>query len=102
TLGLPNISVDDNFFALGGTSLQAARTVLALRTRCGVEVSVGDFYAAVSVADIARRIDAAREQLNRSRTPVTDNAAEEIAALERRLAEARAALEGGTTASDNE
>ncbi|SNT60962.1 amino acid adenylation domain-containing protein/thioester reductase domain-containing protein, partial [Asanoa hainanensis] len=57
TLGLPNISVDDNFFALGGTSLQAARTVLALREVTGRDVALTLLYTKPTIRDLAAALD---------------------------------------------
>jgi nonribosomal peptide synthetase DhbF len=56
------IGAQDDFFGLGGTSLQAARAVLQLRRALGVEIAVRDFYAAPRVADVAHAIEHARVQ----------------------------------------
>src|SRR5437588_9277147 len=48
-LGRERVGAQDNFFALGGTSLQAARSVLQLREQLGIEIAVRDFYAAPRV-----------------------------------------------------
>src|SRR5256714_9291768 len=59
-LGRERVGAQDNFFALGGTSLQAARSVLQLREQLGVEIAVRDFYASPRVADVAQTIERAR------------------------------------------
>src|SRR5437588_7986209 len=85
------IGIHDNFFTVGGTSLQAARAVLQLRQQLGVEGAVRDFYAAPRIADVAQIVDQARGP--------EDGAAEldarrrEIEELRARLAEAEAELE---------
>ncbi len=56
-LGCDSVSRDDSFFALGGTSLQAARAVLEIRDRTGAEISPGAFYGTPLVADIAAAVD---------------------------------------------
>jgi acyl carrier protein len=56
------VSAQDDFFALGGTSLEAARAALQLCRELGVEVTVRDFYAAPRVADVAHAIEHARVQ----------------------------------------
>jgi hypothetical protein len=89
-LGVSQISTGDNFFALGGTSLQAARAVLELRRACGVDVAVGEFYAAADARQIAESIDRAialRDEKERDEQRL----AADIADLEQRLAHARAA-----------
>src|SRR5207244_10269359 len=59
-LGRERVGAQDNFFALGGTSLQAARSVLQLRQQLGVEIAVRDFYAAPRVSDVAHTIEIGR------------------------------------------
>src|SRR5919198_3391488 len=59
-LGRERVGANDNFFSLGGTSLQAARAVLQLREQLGAEIAVRDFYASSRVADVAQTIERAR------------------------------------------
>ncbi|NEE02717.1 non-ribosomal peptide synthetase [Phytoactinopolyspora halotolerans] len=47
----------DNFFALGGDSLAGTRMVSSAVKRYGVDVSLRAFFAAPTVADLARSID---------------------------------------------
>jgi amino acid adenylation domain-containing protein len=54
TLGVSPIGVYDDFFALGGHSLQAARIVAQLRDHFAREVSLRDVFAAPTVATVAR------------------------------------------------
>ncbi|MFI9275131.1 Pls/PosA family non-ribosomal peptide synthetase [Kitasatospora sp. NPDC052896] len=54
-LGLP-VTGESDFFALGGTSLAAARLVSVLRTRCP-GVSVADVYAHPGLERLAARLD---------------------------------------------
>ncbi|WP_240759139.1 phosphopantetheine-binding protein, partial [Phytoactinopolyspora endophytica] len=55
----------DNFFALGGDSLAGTRMVQTAVKRYGVDVSLRAFFAAPTVADLARSID---DQLNAAET----------------------------------
>ena len=89
-LGIDHISRDDNFFTLGGTSIQAAQAVLRLRADLDVELALGGFYTAPQVADIARAVEDAR-----TLSATQDGQAAEIAELERRLALAREQLPDG-------
>jgi len=92
-LGEDEIGVHDNFFTVGGTSLQAARAVLQLRQQLGVEVAVRDFYAAPRIADVAQIIDEARGGQPEDGAPELDARRREIEELRKRLAEAEAELE---------
>lgn len=53
-LGRDNISTADNFFALGGDSLAATRVCVLLQTQ-GVQVAVGELFAANTLEDFALR-----------------------------------------------
>lgn len=49
-------SPTDDFFALGGNSLNLARVLVRLRTSYGVELSVQEFFAAPTVRGIAKLV----------------------------------------------
>ncbi|ADB33172.1 amino acid adenylation domain protein [Kribbella flavida DSM 17836] len=64
-LGREQIPVDANFFAIGGSSLQAAQLISAIRRRFGVEAGVADFFRDATVSGLSTVVDAARaEQLD--------------------------------------
>jgi nonribosomal peptide synthetase DhbF len=83
-LGHPAISAHDNFFDLGGNSLQAARVAAHIRERLGAEIRVRDVFDTPVLADLAALI----EQLTEADGDI-DQLAAEVADLERQLAEAR-------------
>jgi len=56
-LGRPRVSVDDSFFELGGSSMQAMRAVSRLNKTFGIRLNVRSLYGNSTVADVAKRID---------------------------------------------
>ena len=57
-LQLSSIGRDDDFFDLGGQSLQATQIVAALRESLGVDIGLSALFDAPTVAAMASRIDA--------------------------------------------
>ncbi|HWB38258.1 MAG TPA: non-ribosomal peptide synthetase, partial [Rugosimonospora sp.] len=60
-LGVSPVGVHDDFFALGGHSLQAAQIVAQLRERFDREVPLREVFAAPTVATVARLLREAPE-----------------------------------------
>jgi len=56
-LGVDLVGVTDDFFELGGNSLQAAALMTRVADTFGVEASLADFFAAPTVATLAGLID---------------------------------------------
>jgi amino acid adenylation domain-containing protein len=52
-LGVPEVSVQDNFFTIGGHSLLATRLVAAIREELGVEVPLREVFEHPVLADLA-------------------------------------------------
>ena len=59
-LGTDLISINDNFFDLGGHSLLVTQIISRVRARYGVDIPVRVFYNAPTVTDLAERIQIAQ------------------------------------------
>jgi acyl carrier protein len=88
---LENISAHDNFFDLGGNSLQAARVATHIEERTGMELRVRDVFSTPVVSDLAALLDQLTEDAAAGGGDV-DLLAAEVADLERQLEEARELL----------
>ena len=68
-LGIEQISIYDDFFALGGDSLLATRVTSSLRSSLEVDIPLRSFFEAPTVAQLAEIIMRLKEQNTMSQTP---------------------------------
>ncbi|NDJ57520.1 amino acid adenylation domain-containing protein [Enterobacteriaceae bacterium 4M9] len=72
-LGIEQLSIDDNFFQLGGHSLMASRLVSLVRKALNVNPRIRDLFEAPTVAQFAQRLrpdDTVRPQLHPKPRPL--------------------------------
>ena len=60
-LGVPAIAATDDFFALGGQSLQAVQVLAALKESAGIDLHPREFVKAPTVEALAARVRAAKK-----------------------------------------
>ncbi|MBW4564791.1 MAG: amino acid adenylation domain-containing protein [Mojavia pulchra JT2-VF2] len=58
-LGVPQISIEDNFFDLGGHSLLATQVISRIRTTFGVEMPLPQLFESANLAALAAQIEIA-------------------------------------------
>jgi amino acid adenylation domain-containing protein/non-ribosomal peptide synthase protein (TIGR01720 family) len=74
-LGVDRIGVHDNFFALGGDSIQGVRALSRVRAALGVRLSARAVFDAPTVARLAAALDGAAEEPRKPISPAAAAAA---------------------------
>ena len=55
-LNVPQVSISDDFFALGGSSLLVTRVITQVKKSLDLEIPVRDFFANPTIISIARHL----------------------------------------------
>jgi amino acid adenylation domain-containing protein len=71
-LGITHVGREDDFFALGGHSLMAARMQHSILAHCGVELALSDLFLHPTVAELAQKIAASLTQQSQEEQMVAD------------------------------
>lgn len=61
-LGVDKVNPEDNFFDLGGQSIQAMRLLLMIETKIGPELTIDELFDAPTAASLAQRLDQLAQQ----------------------------------------
>jgi acyl transferase domain-containing protein len=82
-LGVPEVGVDDDFFALGGNSLVAVQLIASMRKATGVRLPMRSLFETPTVAGLAARIEELRAEASAADQPPAPAATTSIPRLPR-------------------
>ncbi|MDB9425330.1 amino acid adenylation domain-containing protein [Microcystis aeruginosa CS-564/01] len=71
-LKLEKVGIDDNFFEIGGNSLQATQVISRLRESFSLELPLRRLFEQPTVADLALAVTEIRATLQKLQTPIDD------------------------------
>jgi amino acid adenylation domain-containing protein len=69
-LGADQVGAHDDFFALGGQSLAAARVAARVRERLGVQLALGEFFRVPTLSDLAAAVELAAGPAHAGDAPI--------------------------------
>lgn len=95
-LGVSDVSVEDDFFSLGGSSIELVRIQQALEVLIGQEIPIVDLFRLPTIADVARYLNDQRHNLPEASDVVLAQAeASQVGAARENLARRRKRAQQG-------
>ncbi|MDP4147657.1 MAG: condensation domain-containing protein, partial [Bacillota bacterium] len=84
-LGVENIGIDDDFFDLGGDSLNAMQVVSVMHRELNLELTVSELFNTPTIRQIGESIKNSKESIYTSIEPAEENEVYEVSSAQRRL-----------------
>ncbi|MDP4146799.1 MAG: amino acid adenylation domain-containing protein, partial [Bacillota bacterium] len=84
-LRVEKIGIDDNFFALGGTSLKAIQIVSTIHMELNSELPVSELFNTPTIRQIGEYIRNSKESIYTSIEPAEENEVYEVSSVQKRI-----------------
>jgi amino acid adenylation domain-containing protein/FkbH-like protein len=85
SLGIRQVGIDDNFFALGGNSLKAITIISKIHEHFKVQLQLSRFFSTPKIKELTRLIQASKEDIYASIEPAETQRYYPLSAAQRRM-----------------